>query len=42
VPETLSVTASDGATTTLGRDEDRPLRPGDLVSVTLAPEPPAD
>ena len=38
-PPTISVTASDGTTTNLAADEDRPLRPGDLVTVILAPEP---
>ena len=36
---TLTVTASDGTTSSLAADEDRPLRPGDLVTVILAPEP---
>jgi polysaccharide export outer membrane protein len=38
-PPTLAVTASDGTTATLAPGEDRPLHPGDLVTVTLGPEP---
>jgi polysaccharide export outer membrane protein len=38
-PPTVAVTASDGTTVTLATGEDRPLRPGDLVTVTLAGDP---
>jgi protein involved in polysaccharide export with SLBB domain len=38
----ITITASDGAIARLAPDEDRALRPGDLVTVSLASEQPTD